>query len=389
MPVVVGPQPRLVAQAIGQAGMPRQHVTLQLRFPRNAREIAGQPGALVQPCLDGRDRIVGADQIVARDQHMGAALGRVVAGCGMVQLCKCASGFTGLRDIGQQRPRHRVAIQVLTDANRMQLEGPFAMLDGSVAIGGRQHLYYRHAGGGEMGDEVVFFFQAGRTAHAVVVALDEQRAVHAVDDGGRQRSGAMPARLAVLAQLPVTLAQPRDVRRADRWPVGSDLVVVEAPARGGKKDSCRSPGGESHIQGCAFNAMHAANANGRVIDPPVRASAAVMPPRCLPAAMAATVVVVAVVVVALAASDDHHRGRSSRCGSSHGRNDDRAVVVTAIVVVTTVAAVGGGQVADRAAPRRRPRWRQDHRWRAGCRPRHRPRRRPGCACPSSTSRWHR
>jgi hypothetical protein len=51
MPVVVRPQPWLGAQALGQAGVPRQHVALQLRFPWNAREIAGQPGTFMQSAL--------------------------------------------------------------------------------------------------------------------------------------------------------------------------------------------------------------------------------------------------------------------------------------------------------------------------------------------------
>ena len=174
-------------------------------------------------------RIVGADQIIARDQQMGAALGRVVAGCGTVQLRECAPGVAGLRGIGQQRPRHRVAVQVVAHADVVQFKRPFAVLDGATAIGGCQHLHHRHAGGGEMGNEVVFFLQARRAAHTVVVALDEHRAARAVDDGGgRQRPRAVPARLAGAVQLRVALAQPRDVRRADRWPVGSDLVVVEA-----------------------------------------------------------------------------------------------------------------------------------------------------------------
>ena len=245
MPVVVCPQPGLVAQAFGQAGMPRQHVTLQLRLPRNAREIAGQRGALVQPCLDGRDRIVAADQIIARDQHMGTALGRVVAGGGTVQLRECAPGFAGLCNVGQQRPRYGITVQILADANRMQLEGPFAMLDGAVAIGRWQHLHHRHARCGEMGDEAVFFFQAGRAAHAVVVALDEHRAVPAIDDGGgRQWPRAVPARLALLVQLRVALAQPRNVRRADRWPVGSNLVVVQALHAVGGRSHAAAPVGK-------------------------------------------------------------------------------------------------------------------------------------------------
>ena len=116
------PEPWLGAQALGQPGVPRQYVALQLRLPGNAREIAGQPGAFVQPCLDRRDRIVGADQIIARDQQMGAALGRMVAGGGTVQLCECPPGFAGLGDIGQQRPRHRVAVQVIAHADGVQFK---------------------------------------------------------------------------------------------------------------------------------------------------------------------------------------------------------------------------------------------------------------------------
>jgi hypothetical protein len=52
-----------------------------------------------------------------------------------VQLRECAPGFAGLRDIGQQRPRHGVAVQVLADADRMQFERPFAVFGRSVAIG--------------------------------------------------------------------------------------------------------------------------------------------------------------------------------------------------------------------------------------------------------------
>src|SRR5690606_37507554 len=75
----------------------------------------------------------------------------------------------------------------------------------------------------------VLFPQAGRVAHAVVMALDEHCAARAIDDGGsRQWPRAVPARLAAAVQLRVALAQPCDVRRADRWPVGSHLVVVEA-----------------------------------------------------------------------------------------------------------------------------------------------------------------
>ena len=247
MPVVVRPQPWFVAQALGQACVPRQHVVLQLRFPRNALEIAGQAGALVQPCLDCRHRIVGADQIIARDQQMGAALGRAVAVGSTVQLGQHASGFTGLRDVGQQRPRHRVAVQVVAYADVVQFKRPFAVFDRGVTIGRCQHLCHRHASSVEMGDEAVFFFQAGRVAHAVVMALDEHRAARAIDDGGsRQRPRAVPARLAAAVQLRIALPQPRDVRRADRWPVGSDLVVVEALHAVGGRRHAAAREGKSH-----------------------------------------------------------------------------------------------------------------------------------------------
>ncbi|KAG1258622.1 hypothetical protein G6F66_014554 [Rhizopus arrhizus] len=113
-----------------------------------------------------------------------------------------------------------------------------------MAIGGRQHLHHGQACRREMRDEAVLFFQAGRAAHAVVMALDEHRTLRAVDNGGgRQWPRAVPARLALPVKLRVVLAQPADVPRADRWPVGGDLVVVEAlHAVGGRSHAAAREG---------------------------------------------------------------------------------------------------------------------------------------------------
>jgi hypothetical protein len=62
------------------------------------------------------------------------------------------------------------------------------MFDGGMAIGRGQHLHHRHLPPRD-GDEAVLFFQAGRAAHAVVMALDEHRAMRpstmAAADSGR------------------------------------------------------------------------------------------------------------------------------------------------------------------------------------------------------------
>ncbi|KAG1189159.1 hypothetical protein G6F35_014134 [Rhizopus arrhizus] len=207
--------PGFVAQALGQAAVPRQYVAAELGFPRDACEVAGQAGACGQVRLDCCNRIVGTDQIVARDQHMGAALRRVVA----------------------------VRSLIVAYANGVQFKGPLALFDGGMAIGGRQHLHHGQACRREMRDEAVLFFQAGRAAHAVVMALDEHRTLRAVDNGGgRQWPRAVPARLALPVKLRVVLAQPADVPRADRWPVGGDLVGVAALHAGGEIGSASRRG---------------------------------------------------------------------------------------------------------------------------------------------------
>ncbi|KAG0954072.1 hypothetical protein G6F31_013257 [Rhizopus arrhizus] len=96
--------------------------------------------------------------------------------------------------------------------------------------------------------------------------------------------------------------------------------------------------------------MPAANANGRVIDPPVPAPARGEPCRRLPAAMTAAVVVVAVVVIAIALPAAVVTAVVVAAAVvATIVAAVVAVVIVAVVVIATVAAVGGGQVADRTA----------------------------------------
>ncbi|MNI64621.1 hypothetical protein D3C73_1200800 [compost metagenome] len=102
MPVVVRPQPWFVLQARGQAMVPAQHIAVQLFFPGNARQVAGQPGAVAEVGLQRGDRVIGADQVVACHQQMGTALRGVVAGCRAVQRGQHAPCLVSLGDVSQR-----------------------------------------------------------------------------------------------------------------------------------------------------------------------------------------------------------------------------------------------------------------------------------------------
>jgi len=84
--------------------VPGQDRALQLGLPRRVGQVSGQPGTVGQLRGERRDRVLGADQVIAGHQQVRGPLRCVEAFCGGVQQGQHAPGLPGLFDAGRWRP---------------------------------------------------------------------------------------------------------------------------------------------------------------------------------------------------------------------------------------------------------------------------------------------